>query len=107
MVEFKRFGMTISAEILLLSVNAIVLPLAYFLVYPRTVGDDIKKLMQSDFLATTTCVVIAGTLFWGTNQEFDLLLGEVNWFVFSLTTFLLMEIPFALWYLQKFDIQMK
>ena len=97
--------MTLAPETLLLALNGIILSLAYFLVYPRMVGADINKLMQSDLLATATSVIVAGFVFWGTNQPFDLLFGEVNWFAFSVVTFLLMEVPFALWYLKKFDVQ--
>ena len=96
--------MTRSPEILVLLLNTTVLVLAYCVVYPRKVGADIAKLLQSDLMATATSLVVAGFLFWGTNQQFDLLLGEVNWFAFSLVTFLLMEIPFALWYFKRFDI---
>ena len=96
--------MTRSPEILVLLLNTTIWVLAYCVVYPRTAGADIAKLLQSDLMATATSLVVAGFLFWGTNQQFDLLLGEVNWFAFSLVTFLLMEIPFALWYLKRFDI---
>ena len=98
--------MTLSPETLLLGLNGIILCLAYFLIYPRMVADDINKLIQSDLLASATSVIVAGFLFWGTNQPFDLLFGEVNWFAFSLVTFLLMEVPFALWYFKKFDLKM-
>lgn len=98
--------MTLEPETLLLALNGVILSLAYFLIYPRMVGADINKLMQSDLLATVTSVIVAGFLFWGTSQPFDLLFGEVNWFAFSVVTFLLMEVPFALWYLTKFDVQM-
>tara|TARA_E500000075_G_C6663037_1_gene162302 strand:- start:13 stop:309 length:297 start_codon:yes stop_codon:yes gene_type:complete len=98
--------MTLAPETLLLALNGIILSLAYFLIYPRMVGADINKLMQSDLLATATSVIVAGFLFWGTNHPFDLLFGQVNWFAFSVVTFLLMEVPFALWYLKKFDAQM-
>ena len=60
--------------------------------------------MQNDFLATATSVIVAGYLFWGNDHQFDLLVGEVNWFIFSVVTFLTMEVPFALWYLEKFDV---
>jgi len=97
--------MTLEPETLLLALNGVILSLAYFLIYPRMVGADISKLMQSDLLATVTSVIVAGFVFWGTNLPFDLLFGEVNWFAFSVVTFLLMEVPFALWYLKKFDVQ--
>ena len=98
--------MTLSPETLLLGLNGTILCLAYVLIYPRMVADDINTLIQSDLLATATSVIVAGFLFWGTNQPFDLLFGEVNWFVFSVATFLLMEVPFALWYFKKFDPKM-
>ena len=66
-------------------------------------GNNISKLMQNDFLATATSVIVAGFLFWGTDHQFDLLVGVVNWFLFSVVIFLMMEVPFALWYLKKFD----
>ena len=97
--------MTLEPETLLLALNGVILSLAYFLIYPRMVGADISKLMQSDLLATVTSVIVAGFVFWGTNLPFDLLFGEVNWFAFSVVTFLLMEVPFALWYLKTFDVQ--
>ena len=67
--------MTLALETLLLALNAIILSLAYFLIYPRTVGADINKLMQSDLFATATSVIVAGFLFWGTNRSSDLLFG--------------------------------
>ena len=97
--------MTYSPEIVLLILNGVILILAYLLIYPRTVGNNISKLMQSDLLATATSVIVAGFLFWGNNHQFDLLVAEVNWFPFSVVTFLLMEVPFALWYLKKFDVE--
>ena len=96
---------TYSAEIVLLILNGVILILTYFLIHPRTVGDNISKLMQSDFLATATSVIVAGYLFRGTDHQFDLLVGEINWFLFSVVTFLMMEVPFALRYLKKFDVE--
>ena len=72
--------MTYSPEIVLLILNGVILILEYFLIFPRTVGNNISKLMQSDLLATATSVIVAGFLFWGTDHQFDLLVGEVNWF---------------------------
>ena len=67
--------MTLALETVLLALNAIILSLAYFMIYPRKVGADINKLMQSDLFATATPVIVAGFLFWGTNRSFDLLFG--------------------------------
>ena len=42
--------MTLSPETLLLGLNGIILCLAYFLIYPRMVADDINKFMsEMDF----------------------------------------------------------
>ena len=96
--------MTYTAEIVLLILNGVILILAYFLIHPRTEGNNISKLMQNDVLATATSVIVAGFLFWGTDHQFDLLVGVVNWFLFSVVIFLMMEVPFSLWYLKKFDV---
>ena len=85
--------MTLALETLLLALNGVILSLAYFLIYPRTVGADINKQMQSDLFATATSVIFAGFLLWGTNRSFDLLFGQVNRFAFSAVTLLLIEVP--------------
>ena len=60
--------MTYAAEIELLILNGVILILADFLIHPRTVSNNITKLMQNDFLATATSVIVAGFLFWGTDH---------------------------------------
>ena len=95
---------TYAAEIVLLILNGVILILAYFLIHPRTVGNNISKLMQNDFLAIAKSLIVAGFLFWGTDHQFDLLVGVVNWVLFSVVIFLMMEVPFALWYPKKFDV---
>ena len=67
--------MTVSPETLLLGLNGTILCLAYVLIYPHMVADDINRLIQSDLLATATSVIVAGILFSGTNLPFDLLFG--------------------------------
>ena len=67
--------MTVSPETLLLGLNGTILCLAYVLIYPHMVADDINRLIQSDLLATATSVIVAGFLFSGTNLPFDLLFG--------------------------------
>ena len=62
--------MTLSPETLLLGLNGIILCLAYFLIYPRMVADDINKLIQSDLLASATSVIVAGFLFLGNKPAF-------------------------------------
>ena len=95
--------MTYSPEIVLLILNGVILILAYFLIYPRTVGNNISKLMQSDLLATATSVIVARFFVLGNRSS----IRPAGWsgeLVFiSVVIFLMMEVPFALWYLKKFD----
>ncbi|MEH6453068.1 MAG: hypothetical protein V7782_08520 [Psychromonas sp.] len=92
-------------ELLLLALNVSVLVLIFCYVYPKYCGANINKLLSNDVIATTTILVISGSLFWGTGQVFNLLIMSVNWFWFSLISYLIMEIPFALYYMKKYKIQ--
>jgi hypothetical protein len=57
-----------------------------------------------DALASLASVVIAGFLFYDSGVGFNLLFDEVNWFWFSLITYMFMEIPFVFWYFKKYDV---
>lgn len=72
--------------------------------YPRVAGSNWRKIANYDFIATIVSIVIAGVLFYESNIEFDIVFGYVNWFWFSLITYLTLEIPMVFWYFKKYNV---
>lgn len=96
----------LNPEQILLLLNVILVVIVYFVVLPARCGDNVNKILANDAVATTISLVIAGYLFWGSGTEFSLVLFELNWFWFALITYMLIEIPFALWYFKKHHISL-
>ncbi len=93
-------------ELLILALNTAVVLVAYLIIYPRFCGTDIIAIAKNDLIATVIVLVIAGSVFWGSGQEFSLIFFSVNWFWFTLLTYAAIEIPFMLWYCKKYQIRL-
>lgn len=91
-------------ELFVITVNAVVIVIAYFLIYPRFCGANGYKIAVNDVMATAIPLLITGLSFWGSGISFSILIATVNWFWFTLITYFLMEIPFMLWYFRKYNI---
>ena len=90
-----------SPEQFVLTVNAVILLCAYFIVYPRFAGADQNRLAINDLVANACALLVVGVNFWGTDARFDVLVTEVGWFGFTVMTFLLMELPLFFWYARR------
>jgi hypothetical protein len=95
----------LTPEIIIITINFIILLILYGVVCPAYFGFDFKKLVIYDSVASGVSVVVAGKLYWNTGVEFNVLLGSVNWFWFSVLAYLLLEIPFYLRYSGKNQVQ--
>lgn len=93
-----------SPESLILTLNLTIILLAYLFIYPRTAGRNIRKLIYSDLMASIVALIVAGNLYGGSDETFRLLFLDLNWFGFTLITFLLLETPFSLWYWKRYNI---
>lgn len=91
-------------ELIVIAMNVVIVLAAYLLVYPRYCGADAYKIALNDFIATVISLGLAASMFWGSDVAFNAILGELNWFWFTLVTFLFLEIPFMLWYYTKHKI---
>jgi len=95
-------------ELSILTLNVVVIAIAYSLIYPKFCGADLGKIAKNDLVATGLVLLIAGSVYWGTGEEFSLIFFSVNWFWFAFITYALIEIPIMVWYFKKhnvFDIQ--
>lgn len=94
----------LSVEWIVILVNAVILCIAYFFVYPRFAKADMNILLINDLLANVTALAVAGMLFYGTGQKFEFLFFELGWFGFTLITFVVMELPFFWSYARRYRL---
>jgi len=94
-------------ELSIIALNVIIIVLSYLMIYPKVVGGDLNKLLLNDLIASVMAIVVAGSVYWGSNVAFDTLVTTCNWFWFTLLTYTLLEIPVMLWYLKKYKISLK
>ena len=90
------------SEIVVLSINILFILFAYFWFFPRVVKDDINKMAKYDLLSSMGALFVAGVLFYGKEVEFSLFGSLTNWFWFSIVSYFILEIPFALWYMRRY-----
>ena len=100
--------MTLSPELQLLILNAAILAVAYWGIYPSIEPKTLNRIMLTDLGLSVVALVVAGALFWGSGIGFSMLLFETNWAVFSIVTLMVMEVPLFLrfcrqWGLNLFD----
>ena len=93
--------MNLSPELQLLIVNALILSIAYGGIYPSMKTVTYKRMVVADLVLTALSLTVAAGLFWGTGVSLSLILFEVNWFVFSLLTTLVLEWPLFRWFCRK------
>jgi len=93
-----------SPEQFVILVNAVILGVAYFYVYPRFAGADTQRLAINDLIANGGALLVVGMSYGGTEQRFTLLFAEVGWFGFTLVAFLLMELPLFVWYSRRYGL---
>ncbi len=91
-------------ELVILTVNTLVLSFAYHWLFDRLEAYDLGRLSRYDLVTSLSSVGIAGVLFYGTHIPFHLFGGETNWFWYSAVTYLLIEIPFAYSYMRRHGI---
>ena len=84
----------LAAEWTVILVNASILCVAYFFVYPRFAGADMNKLLINDLLANATALLVTWFLFYCSGQRFTFIFFDLGWFGFALLTFVVMELPF-------------
>lgn len=93
--------MNFPAEAQILIINAVIVGVAYLGIYPSFKNITSIKMTVVDSVLSGLSLLVAGALFWGAGVEFSMLLFSTNWFVFSIVTMLLMELPLFHWFCQK------
>ena len=94
-----------NAELGVFLLNLVIVLVAYFLVYPKIAGSDINKISLNDIFASGISLGIVGSVYWGTEHQFNAIFMSVNWFWFTLITYAIIEVPIMIWYFKKHNIK--
>ena len=92
------------AQVLIL--NAAVLGVAYFGIYPSMRQKTLGAMMRNDVILSLLVLGTAGALFAGTGTRFSMVFFDTNWAVFTLVTSALIEVPLFLRFCRKHDIDL-
>ncbi|MBQ4814382.1 hypothetical protein A7985_24525 [Pseudoalteromonas luteoviolacea] len=95
-----------SPELNIIILNAAILLIAYFLIYPKYAGNDFRKISLQDFIASVVSLSIVGSVYFGSGAEFSLILFNVTWAWFTLITFTLIELPLFYWYAKRHNVKL-
>ncbi|KEJ88352.1 hypothetical protein [Sulfitobacter donghicola] len=85
---------------------AAVIAFAYVAIYPRMTEKTLNRMMVLDLGLSAVLVVIVGLLYYGSGIRFSMVLFTVPWWVFTLLSAAIVEIPFFIWFCKKWDIDL-
>lgn len=91
-------------ELSVIAVNIFIICIAYFYVYPKYCGSNANKIAVNDLIASAIALLISGYRYWGAGVEFGILVTSVNWFWFTLLTYLIVELFLMFWYFRKHGV---
>lgn len=93
-------------ELQILIINAVIMGVAYFGIYPSRRITHVSQMMTTDLILTGLSLLVAGALFYGTGTRFSLILFDTNWAIFAVLTLALMEVPLFIWFCRRNGIDM-
>ncbi|WP_108814165.1 hypothetical protein [Loktanella sp. Alg231-35] len=98
--------MVVSPEAQILILVGLILAVAYLGIFPTLREKTINRLMQIDLGLNALALIVAGAWFWGTGVQFTLLFFEVNWVVFTIVCYAIIEIPLFLHFAKAHGIRL-
>jgi hypothetical protein len=98
--------MQVGPEAQILILNAAILGVAYYGIYPTLRVKTANRLVTIDVVLSMLALCVAGAWFWGTGVSFNLLLFQGNWAVFTIITMMLMEIPLFIHFARRYGIRL-
>ena len=93
-------------ELKLLTLNAVIVLIAYLGIYPSMHKVTLTRMMATDMVLTVLALGVAAALFWNSGTRFSLLFFSTNWAIFSFLTLAVMEIPLFIWFCRKHGIDL-
>jgi hypothetical protein len=82
------------SEIQIVGVNALVLAIAYFWVYPRYGRNDVNRIASLDLAIGLATLGLLAPFNWSSPNEFTLLPSlDTPWWIFAIVTYAVLEMP--------------
>jgi hypothetical protein len=91
-------------ELLVIFYILATIAVAYLLVYPRLIGENVKLMAWVDIPVTAVPLGISALLFWESDPVFKFIFFETNWFVYTLVAMVIIELPVLILYLRARDL---
>lgn len=88
------------SEIEIVAVNLVAMAIAYFFIYPKFAGNDVKKLAWLDVAVGTCCLLLLAPFNWNSENNYTLFFIDLNWWIFAISSYFLLELPLFFFYLK-------
>lgn len=81
------------SELSIILVNLTALAIAYFYVYPTYAGNDVRRLAWLDTAVGVLVLLVLAPFNWNSPNNYTLFGPDVNWWIFAIITYALLELP--------------
>ncbi|MFZ9858075.1 MAG: hypothetical protein ACO3F2_07060 [Roseiflexaceae bacterium] len=89
-------------ETTILIINTIVVVIAYTLIYPRYAKSNMGRLAVYDMLLSLVPLSFAWWLYADSGHQFNIIITQTNWFIFTLVTYFVVEMPLSVGYMRAY-----
>ena len=93
-------------EMQVLLINALCLFVAYFLIFPNLKPLTLNRMAVADLFIGAIALGTVAALFWGSGQEFRLLVFQTNWFWYFLVMYVAMELILFGWFMRRHGLRL-
>lgn len=87
-------------ELIVIAIVLATLSISYLWVYPRFAGRNVKLMAYMDIGFTFVPAAVSGLFFWQSDPVFRVFGLELNWFIYSILAYILIEIPVFILYVR-------
>ncbi len=81
------------SELSIIVVNLGALAIAYFLIYPKYAGNDVKKLAWLDTAVGVCVLIVLAPFNWNSPSDYTFIAFDTNWWIFAILSYTLLELP--------------
>lgn len=87
-------------ELIVIAIVLATLSIAYLWVYPTFAGRNVKLMSYMDIGFTFVPAAVSALLFWQSDPVFRVFGLELNWFIYSILAYMVIEIPVFILYVK-------
>lgn len=95
--------MNLNNELLIIILNLTILTISYSYIYPKFVVANKNKLIINSVISISLALIISGLNF-ADGEKLNMIIFKTNWFTFTLISYFILEIPFAVKYIKKYNL---